>query len=457
MSLGESTTTGSELRRLGFDDLIERLRSTVPNSWEPWISERHYGDGSPVQPSPAIDALVQVLHFGREIDSARLSAPLLREASDSDLLVQTNDNRIGPRRWRLSSFKGIIAAADSEYGEGTADVHLGEDSLRFADFILKIAPQGHVLDVGSGSGISSVACAKSSLSVNALDILESACEATRITAELNSMKDRISVETGDFRFDDIFAGPYDSVVANLPGVPVPNGITYPTAGNGGEDGLNLIRQFWSLFSEYGGPASLVMRFQSLGSATAGPIALRELERLLGATHRIYVTADSAAPVELRDSITARRASLLMNRPIGELRLEFDRSRIAAGCDTFYCCSLLAVGSDAPGLSYVNNLPQLKYSAIPAIPNPNISTLRLRFARSLNLLPDEYWSLEEPQWEELIFDVFEQTVEVLLQGLPIADAATEVAELMNLSSAANSPRIGLEILVGLLASCMRAHR
>jgi ribosomal protein L11 methyltransferase len=79
----------------------------------------------------------------------------------------------------------------------------------------RVTPGGSVLDVGSGSGILSIAAAAlGARSVTAMDIDPAAVEATRANARLNGFDRRIVVLQADVA-ELSSAGQWDAVVANL--------------------------------------------------------------------------------------------------------------------------------------------------------------------------------------------------------------------------------------------------
>lgn len=117
--------------------------------------------------------------------------------------------------------------------DGAEDVYPpSEDSLLLIRS-LDVVPGETVLELGCGSGIVSLHCARSGAAVTAGDINPSAVRLTEKNAEKNNL-DIVVLLT------DVFGsvnGKFDTVVFNLPYLPVDDDIPLAEAWSGGEDGL----------------------------------------------------------------------------------------------------------------------------------------------------------------------------------------------------------------------------
>ncbi|HVE46063.1 MAG TPA: 50S ribosomal protein L11 methyltransferase [Acidimicrobiales bacterium] len=382
---------GSVLRRHGLAGQVQAARSLLLNTWEPWTSAEAGDDALAVTGGNADSAaLFRLLHLGQPVLRSMLGEPVLEVLSAAGL-CRHDGEEVRPGRWQVSASQGLLAVADREYGNTEAAIHLGEDSLRFMAFVLEAAPAGRVLDVGSGSGISTVAAARSADDVLAVDVLDAARESTGATAELNGVGKSVHVEVVDFR--ELGDGRhFDTVIANLPGVPIPNGMPYPAAGNGGPDGLRLIRTLWRWFAGQSRCDTLLMRFQSLGPP-AGPSALEELAMVF-VGYEVRVVTDSAVPAMVRDAITAERVATLGGRRAVEVYGEMAAARAISGVDHFHCSNLSVLRSGSPGIHHSQHHPGITFgrryrgSGVGVDPAELIPT----YVRWLRYMPDEFWSV-----------------------------------------------------------------
>lgn len=84
------------------------------------------------------------------------------------------------------------------------------------------SPQAVALDLGTGSGIGAIGCARAGYRVIATDVAEAAVRCARINALLNGLEDRIEVRQGDL-FEPVRGERFDLVTFNPPffqGTPV---------------------------------------------------------------------------------------------------------------------------------------------------------------------------------------------------------------------------------------------
>ncbi len=230
-------------------------------------------------------------------------------------------------------------------------VYFGEDGFRFARDIARMQPRGRILDVGSGTGLATLSAASNAEEVLGIEInasaLESAIAATRIARQTAVC----SYKRADFETDTVVpSGRWDCVITNLPGVPVPGNSAYTQAGDGGADGLDLVRaffqrlpQWWRAGADTHRPC-LIMRLQSYGDARR-PAIIEELTKL-ATRHNLLIemTIDSRMDFATRSALTANylaRSSLVECNRVTALSLANDHAdRI--GMEAYYSSSVTAI-------------------------------------------------------------------------------------------------------------------
>jgi hypothetical protein len=335
-------------------------------------------------------------------------------------------------RFELTAHRGLIAARDRPRAGARGGVHIGEDSLRFAEAILGVAPQGRALDVGCGSGISSCALGRTCEQVHAIDVVGVCVEATALSMGLNGMGAKAHASLARL---DTYEPPtaFDCVVGNLPGVPVPPGLEYPPDGAGGPDGLQLMRLFLerchtSLASPRG---VVVMRFQSLGDAH-GPLLLAELSELAERVGwDISVMTESRIAASVRAALTAHHA-LPVNPEIAPLQMlaRADEHLAELGYEEYYASTLVARPGEG-SVTYTNlSGSSLVGRTLHLAPEVSRSEAAAGAARAVSAyysrahdLPDSFWELGSLAFIEEPVARLEQALECL------AAVPTTVAELL----------------------------
>lgn len=112
---------------------------------------------------------------------------------------------------------------------------------------LDVVPGEKVLELGCGSGVVSLHCAKAGAVVTAGDINPSAVELTGRNAERNNLGIEVLLT-------DVYSsvkGRFDTVVFNLPYLPVNDDLPMAEAWSGGEDGLGPLPKILEGIGDYG--------------------------------------------------------------------------------------------------------------------------------------------------------------------------------------------------------------
>lgn len=100
---------------------------------------------------------------------------------------------------------------------------------------------GRVLEIGSGSGLVSIACAISGSEVDSADINPGAVKCTASNAELNGAS--LNTFVSDLFSNVPEENLYDSIIFNPPYLPVEDDLPEKEQWSGGNDGFKLTRPF----------------------------------------------------------------------------------------------------------------------------------------------------------------------------------------------------------------------
>ena len=125
---------------------------------------------------------------------------------------------------------------------------VSEDSILLIES-LKVKEGESVLEIGCGSGIVALHCAKNGCKVLAVDINPEAVKATKENARANNLT--IKVSESDM-FDNV-NGTFDTIMFNLPYLPVEDSNIDAKAWAGGKDGLEPLVRLLDSYQEHLNP------------------------------------------------------------------------------------------------------------------------------------------------------------------------------------------------------------
>nr|BAU50930.1 methyltransferase [Streptomyces luteocolor] len=367
----DQNTTSAHWARLGqvMRDLDWALRTE---------SYRHAA-GAPHQPwlpaEAADDPLYHLLHLG---ESQAAPPPELAAALAELGLYGASERGHRTAGHYFTAFRGLVTVADHHGRPARSGVYLGEDGLAFTDRLLSAHAHGTALDIGSGSGLTTSALAARGLHTTALDISADCVAATAATAALNGLAQRVETAQADATKTLGGGERYDFIASNPPGVVVPETLDYGPGGNGGPDGLAVVRAVTG-----GAPrmlrdgGTLLMRFESPGDAR-GPRILEEIFEQAGGSS-VFVTVQSRLPMRTRSGLTALRAAA-HNPELSpaELLRRLDAHTDALGAESFYT-SFMLLRRDGRARREVHDLTGRRrtagpVSARPEPPNGDVSQL-----------------------------------------------------------------------------------
>lgn len=108
---------------------------------------------------------------------------------------------------------------------------------------------GRVLDLCTGSGIQGILAAKNSSYVVGVDIDPLSVKIATFNTILNEVDEKMQIRLGSL-YEPVKDEQFDFILSNPPFIPIPSNVNFPICGDGGEDGLLIIREILSGYSSH---------------------------------------------------------------------------------------------------------------------------------------------------------------------------------------------------------------
>ncbi len=299
----------SALEQHGFDLAHEVLRpdyliSPFPNleTFLPLLN----------QLDPVVRLLIRLYTLGETIEPETVEAVLGRNFLEANLatgLLAFDDasSHVSTAGLQIVSRLGqyfVVSASRAYPGfdPDIADIYLGPESYTFANYLQRRASSlpssGKALDLGTGSGIAaqSLSALRRGVVWTGIDLSEQAVEAATFNACLNETHDRFAAIGGNL-YQPVADQRFGLIVANPPFIPVPTSLDFPVYGDGGDDGLSMLRPLLAELPEHlttSGRA--VMYAEGLGDGR-GPLVLDLLDEVSQAGLAVGMTILSTFSAE----------------------------------------------------------------------------------------------------------------------------------------------------------------
>jgi SAM-dependent methyltransferase len=247
-----------------------------------------------------------------------------------------------------------------EFRDPTTSVYFGEDSEFYAN-MLEIPPGARCLDLCTGTGVQAlVSLGRGARAVDAVDLNPRALRLARLNARLNGQGERLRCFEGDL-FEPLPPGTYDRILCNPPLLPIPAGVVYPVAGDGGPDGLGVVRRILDRLEERLAPGG---KFLSLGLSIGGavPEIASWQPRFSQPPFRaaLYLLAKRSVKDYARDVIQTVQHLYPGENPM-RMALRFREMYDAAGLDSVTSYFLAISREPAGGVSGTVNLTRSNHS------------------------------------------------------------------------------------------------
>ncbi len=349
----------SVLDQTGYDLAHEALRADYLTSPFPHFEELAAKIG---HLEPAVGLALRTLSLGEPVAIDLIEGLLGRDFLEAALVtgllqLDSEGNRASTAGLGLSSRLGqyFVVSANPYYpsfDSTLSDIYLGPESLTLVNHLQRragsLAASGKALDLCSGSGIAgqSLGAIRRGLEWTAVDISPLAVEASTFNAALNNMSGRYRTLQGDL-YESLGDKRYALIVANPPFIPVPAGTALPIYGDGGEDGLSVLRPLLAGLGRHLTPEGRAIIYMEGIGDERGPFVFDILEKVSETGHAIGVSLISTMTADQALFSLGRMLSVQKPSRLDELALW--RESFADQRVTRYDKMLIEIRPGASGL------------------------------------------------------------------------------------------------------------
>jgi cyclopropane fatty-acyl-phospholipid synthase-like methyltransferase len=224
---------------------------------DPWFPSVEYGEKLLENLGNDYIPIYKMLMLGTKIQLSNLvyvigerNVRLILESN----IAKTDNHEIWLDGYSFIHYQQLIFMVDLNSLYDTCEdkypnTYIGYDSFRLAENI-DYARGTTVLDLCSGSGIQGILAARSADQVTCVDLNPIAVNISKFNVMLNQLEDKVTIENGDLYSALKSEKKYDKIYSNPPFIPMLEGFGYPICGDGGVDGLYVLRKIISGFDKY---------------------------------------------------------------------------------------------------------------------------------------------------------------------------------------------------------------
>ena len=182
-------------------------------------------------------------------------------------------------------------------------VYIGADSYRLSR-LLPSKKASLTLDLCTGSGIQAILQARNSEKVIGVEFNQQAIPVSRFNVELNHVKNIVDIRNGNL-YEPVKNMTFDVITSNPPFIPVPKDVDYPIAGDGGEDGLYVIKKIIEGYDKHlvdGGYGLMIG--EAIGNKEI-PFLIKILQEILKNNYETTIILSAKIPIDIQvDTITS---------------------------------------------------------------------------------------------------------------------------------------------------------
>lgn len=166
----------------------------------------------------------------------------------------TDNDIIIPDNYVLIPIKNKLLVVNPPYkkfrnGKKVPDLYVGADSLKLINYF-KGEKRETLLDLCSGSGIIGIALSDYVNKIDFVEIREDVIDVLKFNLLINRIsEERVEVKKSDL-YEELANKKYNYIVTNPPFIPTPEDNLLPVCGDGGIDGMDIIRRILKDLTKY---------------------------------------------------------------------------------------------------------------------------------------------------------------------------------------------------------------
>lgn len=192
-----------------------------------------------------------------------------------------------------------------------SDIYIGSDSTKLMKYI-KRDSYDSVLDLCAGSGVQGLNIIENAEKVVEVELNDVAYNAAILNGKINGISPK-KYEVRKSNLYQMVPEQFDCIISNPPFVPVPENIVFPLCGDGGEDGLDLVRKIISGYTQHLKPfGKAYMVLECIGDEE-GPYVVKCMKEILK-SGSINVSLINRQQIEFQADASAKIAIEIYKDP-----------------------------------------------------------------------------------------------------------------------------------------------
>lgn len=296
-------------------DAVQRAARGIQYYMDPWPNFAAFSEILNRLPDD-MQTLYRLFLLGQSVSRNKadkvIGTKIIQGLRSAGIVRHSGDDEIQTSNLSLVSYQNRYVLTDLPYYYPTCKrkdtrVYIGMDSYLLGQNLLAES-RGDVLDLCTGTGFQAIQAASQTNRILGVELEPEAVAAARCNVVLNGLEDRIEIVHGNL-YQAVGNARFDVIYANPPFLPVPEGVRYPLSGDGGYDGLKVLRTIVEGLPEHlkdDGRCALIA--EGVGDRES-PFLLEDLKKLFkGNKWNILMLIRGEMPLEYQAYVIAKMTS-----------------------------------------------------------------------------------------------------------------------------------------------------